>query len=142
MLQVLSRVALIAATATLSSGLFQAAVSNLTLTYNLSAFYPVAPHHVSVALSVYAPGSDPSWSNADVLTMALDDPDFAYLSREFTAPNGVKNVPTLLRIGGSYNDAVYITKHQKIRVLLVALEATARKATLQKRRRSADLHSV
>jgi hypothetical protein len=80
---------------------------NVTLSYNLSAFYAVAPHHVSVALSVYAPDTDPSWNNADVLTMALDDPDFAFLSKEFTLPSGSNAIPTLLRIGGSYNDAVY-----------------------------------
>lgn len=84
-----------------------AGTANVTLTFNASIFFAVAPHHVSVALSVFAPNADPSWVNADVLTMALDDPDFAYLAREFTSPDGVNNVPTLLRIGGSYNDAVY-----------------------------------
>jgi hypothetical protein len=85
----------------------------VTLTVNTSQFYDVSPAHVSVCLSVYAPyapGQDPQnadWANADVLSMDLADPDFVRLSAAFSNVGLAAPVPTLLRIGGSYNDAVF-----------------------------------
>ena len=88
------------------------AAALVTLTVNASAPLDVAPHHVSVCLSVYAPyapGQDPqnaAWANADILTMDLADPDFRLLSAALSEVGLPRPVPTLLRIGGSYNDAV------------------------------------
>jgi hypothetical protein len=84
----------------------------VTLTVNTSAAFDVAPEHVSVCLSVYAPyapGQDPQnadWANADILTMDLADPDFVRLSSALGEVGLPSPVPSLLRIGGSYNDAV------------------------------------
>jgi hypothetical protein len=84
----------------------------VTLTVNTSSPFDVAPEHVSVCLSVYAPyapGQDPQnadWANADILTMDLADNDFRLLSAGLSEVGLPRPVPTLLRIGGSYNDAV------------------------------------
>ena len=84
----------------------------VTLTVNTSLFYDVSPALVSVCLSVYAPyapGQDPQnadWANADILTMDLANPDFVRLSAAVSSVGLAEPVPTLLRIGGSYNDAV------------------------------------
>jgi hypothetical protein len=85
----------------------------VNITVNTSNPFDVSPAHVSVCLSVYAPyapGQDPQnadWAFADVLTMDLADPDFRYLSAAFSEVGLARPVPTLLRIGGSYNDAVF-----------------------------------
>ena len=84
----------------------------VTLTVNTSAAFDVAAELVSVCLSVYAPyapGQDPQnadWANADILTMDLADPDFRALSAALSEVGLASPVPTVLRIGGSYNDAV------------------------------------
>lgn len=84
----------------------------VTLTVNSSESFDVSPSLVSVCLSVYAPyapGEDPQnadWANADVLSMDLADPDFTFLSAALSDVGLAAPVPTLLRIGGSYNDAV------------------------------------
>ena len=84
----------------------------VTLSVNVSDAYDVSAAHVSICLSVnvpYAPGEDPqnaAWANADILTMDLTDPDFRRLSAAFSNVGLASPVPTLLRIGGSYNDAV------------------------------------
>ena len=88
------------------------AAALVTLTVNTSSVFDVAPEHVSVCLSVYAPyapGQDPQnadWANADILTMNITDPDFCLLSAALSEVGLPHPVPTLLRIGGSYNDAV------------------------------------
>ncbi len=91
----------------------------VTLTVNASSAFDVAPEHVSVCLSVYAPyapGQDPQnadWANADILSMDLDDPDFRLLSAALSEVGLPRPVPTLLRIGGSYNDAVFYETPQE-----------------------------
>lgn len=93
--------------------LLRVATGLVTLTVNFSQSFDVSPALVSVALSVYAPyapGGDPQnadWANADILTMDLADPDFVRLSAAFSNVGLAAPVPTLLRIGGSYNDAVF-----------------------------------
>ena len=100
-------------TAILTLLLAHGAHALVTLTVNSSQFYDVSPSHVSVALSVfvpYTPGEDPqtaAWANADILTMDLADPDFVRLSAAVSNVGLATPVPTLLRIGGSYNDAVF-----------------------------------
>jgi hypothetical protein len=101
------------ATLSLASALARgAATAVVTLAVNASDAFDVSPALVSVCLSVFAPytpGGDPQtadWANADVLTMDLADPDFALLSAAFSDVGLAAPVPTLLRIGGSYNDAV------------------------------------
>ena len=85
----------------------------VTLTVNTSQAFDVSPFHVSVCLSVYAPyapGQDPQnadWAYADVLTMDLADPNFRALAKALSNVGLPAPVPTLLRIGGSYNDAVF-----------------------------------
>ena len=89
------------------------AAALVTLTVNTSVPFDVAPEHVSVCLSVYAPyapGQDPQnadWANADILSMDLGDADFTRLSAALSEVGLPSPVPTLLRIGGSYNDAVF-----------------------------------